>query len=270
MSHEGRLQTRLRERQELLDRATRLLKADERIAAAWLIGSLGRGDPDDWSDIDLWIVVSDNSIEAVTAARDEFAANLGIAVLFEDAPHNAPLGGAFLTAMYCGTGGAHMVDMYWQPLALATRPPDTLLLFERVSIPMVEGQPVPHEHERMERAVQAAGYFLVMSAIVAKSIARQNTWKVIQLLIPTANVLEQVRWLLRERSEPPTYREVPTFDVPWAAADQLRALRRLLDELSRLVEKEPALHDAIDSEAIEQVRQLCSSAEREVTYFHAD
>jgi predicted nucleotidyltransferase len=48
------------ERSALLERATRLLKKDSRIAAAWLHGSIGRSTHDEWSDIDLWIVVAGN------------------------------------------------------------------------------------------------------------------------------------------------------------------------------------------------------------------
>jgi predicted nucleotidyltransferase len=263
MSNEHQMHIRLRERQALLDNAARLLHDDEHIVAAWLIGSLGRGDSDEWSDIDLWIVVKDDAFDAVTTARYEFSANLGRAVLFEDAPQNAPTGGAFLTAMYAGTGGAHQVDLYWQPMSLASRPPDTRLLFERVNIPLAE-QTFPSDDERIESAIEQTRYFWVMSAIVAKTIARRNIWKVLQLLIPTRTALEQVRWLIGERSEPPTYREMPTFNPPQTSADHLGELGGLLEEMSRLVAKTPALRNAVDPAAIEQVRELCSTVERKV------
>ena len=48
-------------RDALIERLTLGLAADDRIAAAWLGGSLGRGDGDDWSDIDLWLAIEDGA-----------------------------------------------------------------------------------------------------------------------------------------------------------------------------------------------------------------
>jgi predicted nucleotidyltransferase len=36
-----------------LDATTRQLQGDERVAAVWLVGSLGQGGGDEWSDVDL-------------------------------------------------------------------------------------------------------------------------------------------------------------------------------------------------------------------------
>jgi len=265
MSNEHQTHIRLGERQALLDNATRLLHPDERIVAAWLIGSFGRGDPDEWSDIDLWIVVRDDAIEAVTAARLEFAANLGMPVLFEDAPQNAPPGGAFLTVMFGGTGGAHLVDLYWHPLSLARRPSGTRLIFERVTIPMAEPHPALSDDERMERAVQQTRYFWVMSAIVAKAIVRRKSWKLLQLLPLTWTALEQVRWLVGERTAQPTYRDLPDFNPPLTSSAQLAARNALMVEMSRLMAKMPILSDAVTNMTVEQVRELWSTVEREVT-----
>ena len=47
------------ERDALLGRAVALLEGDERVVAAWLAGSLGRGGGDALSDIGLWVVCAD-------------------------------------------------------------------------------------------------------------------------------------------------------------------------------------------------------------------
>ena len=265
MSNEERMQARLLERQDLLDSATRLLQSDERIVAAWLIGSLGRGNSDEWGDIDLWIAVQDETVEAVTAARYDFARKLGKLVLLEDAPQNAPLKGAFLTAMYAGTCGAHLVDIYWQPLSIAQRPSNTKLLFERVAVPISEPQSLLSDEERTERAVQQARFFWVMSAITAKAIARRKVWNVLQLVIPTWRALEQARWLVGERPTQPTYRDVPSFNPPVTTSDQLAVLRALTDEMSALMTRTPILRDAVDSTVVEQVRDLRSTVEKSVS-----
>ncbi len=43
------------------------LRADPRVLAAWLSGSFGRGDEDDYSDLDYWIVVADADLDGVVA-----------------------------------------------------------------------------------------------------------------------------------------------------------------------------------------------------------
>ena len=49
------LKTRAAERDALLARAVERLQADARVGAAWLFGSLGRGEEDALSDLDLWV-----------------------------------------------------------------------------------------------------------------------------------------------------------------------------------------------------------------------
>ena len=49
-------------RDRLLDEVLGLLAADPEVAGVALVGSLGRGEEDDWSDIDLFILASDQFI----------------------------------------------------------------------------------------------------------------------------------------------------------------------------------------------------------------
>src|SRR5437588_6286399 len=89
------LETRRAEREALLQRVVALLKADERVCAAWLFGSLGRGTADDLSDLDLWVVVADERIKEIVAAQRDYVARLGEPLLIEEAPQNAPVGGSY-------------------------------------------------------------------------------------------------------------------------------------------------------------------------------
>jgi predicted nucleotidyltransferase len=52
----------------LIDSITRVLAADTRIEAAWLSGSFGRGEADEWSDIDVTVVASDRTFDQTVGA----------------------------------------------------------------------------------------------------------------------------------------------------------------------------------------------------------
>jgi predicted nucleotidyltransferase len=55
----------------LIDRIHRVLEADSRVDAAWLSGSFGKGDADDFSDVDVLVLVQEPWNEvAATYARD--------------------------------------------------------------------------------------------------------------------------------------------------------------------------------------------------------
>lgn len=47
---------------DLIGRAVEVLEADDRIRAAWLAGSFARGDADEFSDVDLHCVITDDSV----------------------------------------------------------------------------------------------------------------------------------------------------------------------------------------------------------------
>jgi predicted nucleotidyltransferase len=47
----------------LIERIVALLERDKRIAAAWLAGSIGRGEEDEWSDVDVVALVTGNAAE---------------------------------------------------------------------------------------------------------------------------------------------------------------------------------------------------------------
>jgi predicted nucleotidyltransferase len=57
----------------LIGKITTALQADARIGSAWLVGSLGRGNGDAFSDVDVMVVVPDDAFDTVFKA---YAANL--------------------------------------------------------------------------------------------------------------------------------------------------------------------------------------------------
>jgi predicted nucleotidyltransferase len=253
MSNLDPLHIHREERDALLARAVELLQADDRIVAAWLFGSIGRGDADNWSDIDLWIVVSDEYIADVSDERLTFLSRLGTLLLTSEAPQNAPPGGAYLPGMYTGAYGPHIVDCYWAPQSSATRPPGTRLLFDKVGLPL--GTPAPTERgaESLKQAGRDVAFFWMMATIVGKNIARRRLWEVLNLLSFLWSVTARIEWLVGERTSCPTYRDTPPFPVPVGAVDQLAALRGLVAGMVGLIECTPALHDAVSPDTVSQV-----------------
>ncbi|HEY8457192.1 MAG TPA: nucleotidyltransferase domain-containing protein [Actinopolymorphaceae bacterium] len=62
--------------EELADRAAAWARSDERVLAAFGYGSLARGDANDWSDLDLLVVVKPGTRDAMWAEREEIAGRI--------------------------------------------------------------------------------------------------------------------------------------------------------------------------------------------------
>ncbi len=163
---------------ELVERARSALAADPRVVSAWLTGSLGRGDADDWSDVDLWVVVEGDRAAMEPAAREHIR-QLGTPLHAMEIAHNAPPSGLYIMAWYHGAGWPQHVDWTWQPVSLATTPPDAHVLFDRVGLP----PPPPHDARRSaEMAAQRAAWFWMMCPVAAKYIARRQSWEALAML----------------------------------------------------------------------------------------
>jgi predicted nucleotidyltransferase len=74
----------LRDHDELIVRFVEACRADERIAAAFVGGSVARGEADQYSDLDLCIVATDESIDVVRADRAALVAQLGTPLFLQD------------------------------------------------------------------------------------------------------------------------------------------------------------------------------------------
>ena len=68
----------------VIGRFTTACQADARIVAAFLGGSLAAGNVDEYSDLDLYLIVEDEAYEAFFAERRTFMHQLGNPVLLED------------------------------------------------------------------------------------------------------------------------------------------------------------------------------------------
>ena len=232
----ARLQTRRQERDALLERVTLLLEQDTRIVGAWLFGSLGRGTPDDLSDIDLFLVIDDPYADAVIADRQTHIEALGVPLLVLEAPQNRPPQGAYNMALYDGQFGPHQVDWYWQPCAHAAIPTETRVLLDRVGLsrldtpPHFDYQPVP-ERDPVEVKAQTVNFFWVMLLIAAKYVARDPDSQDMGLLNFVQSLHQEVREIAPDAS--------PSLELPLSnastPADKMRLLRALAADVETLL-----------------------------------
>ena len=71
--------------------------------------------------------------------RRAHAAGPARPILLMDNLANAPIGGAYLLALYEGEAGPQHVDWFWQAESMARCPDDGKVLFDRVGLPVVPG-----------------------------------------------------------------------------------------------------------------------------------
>lgn len=150
---------RFAEAAALLRRTTQALEQDERVDAAWLANSFGMPGDCGWSSAWLQVVVPDEHIDAFILGRHEQAALLGEPLITIEGPQNAPVGGAYLMALYDGVAGPYEIDWYWQPRSGAVIPEAvsipsgvvaqvTHVLFDRVGLERPEGLTMHSEYKR--------------------------------------------------------------------------------------------------------------------------
>jgi predicted nucleotidyltransferase len=121
-------------RDEWLEQAKAKLSADDRIEGALLYGSFGQGTIDVWSDIDLIVFSNDRNVSALVEGRLEFGDQFGTPLYVLDSTWNAPLDGAQVNVLYRLESGLPLyVDFNIWPLAMAGKPTDTQLVFEKAS-----------------------------------------------------------------------------------------------------------------------------------------
>jgi len=231
----GALHARCAERDALLGRLMRLMEGDDRIAAAWLFGSVGRDDADALSDLDLRVVVRNEHIEEVCAGRQAYAGQAGETVLFQEAPQNRPAGGAFLLALYAGEFGPQEVDWTWEPLSGACLWPQTRILLNRAGLSRIGEMPWGYQPKpecgALEQVVRRVNDFWAMLLIVAKYAARSPHEEQMGLVNMAVQPLRDVSEYL---GLTPRYvmGELPSHGHP---QEKVRLLRDLADQMKGLM-----------------------------------
>lgn len=127
------------ERELLLNSLTRLLDEDDRVVGVWLRGSLGRGEEDDVSDIDLHVAVDDHACGAIVADIEGFLTRPGRPLLVQTV-FSAPRGGFTRCVLYDGVHGPQQVDWMIWPQSVAVLHPPAHVLFVKAPIPAVASE----------------------------------------------------------------------------------------------------------------------------------
>lgn len=228
------LKIRLAEREAVLQRIVKQLADDDRVVAAWLYGSLGRNASDELSDIDVRIIVADPYCEAMNAERQAYVSRIGPLLLMQEAPHNAPPGGAFLLVMYPGSVGPIHVDWTWQPQSSAVVPSDARVLFDRIGLPIEASLARPEGQSLADSLTERSVFFWMMIQVAAKKIARRQSWAAVVVLYYAQDALQHVKWLVN-LADSPVWRENRRTDpVPAQPADQMALVRALAYEMDTL------------------------------------
>lgn len=233
------------DRDELLARIHRQLLADKRIVATWLTGSLGRGEADEVSDIDLTAVVSDRAASALCERPGMVGAGAPLerlallsasahpAIIHEN-HHNAPDPGTFTAVVF--EEGSISVDWILIPEAGACRPPDSALLFERRPIPICQDHPLHAQTEREQRVAERAAFFWMMVPQAIKSLYRNDLVHFHVLVYMLEQARDELAALIRE--QPHRYRkgsELPLSQTrQQGSAVILNLCREVIDLLGEL------------------------------------
>lgn len=188
-------------RAEMLAAITSFLQQDSRFVAAWLTGSFGRGEQDDFSDLDLRVIVTDTASAALCAqpwshgarTTDErlaFFSRFGTPSVVYDAHENAPEGGTFTYVLY--DNGLN-VDWMLMPQSKALRGSDTLLLFDEVGIPQEPAPDAENLEGRITTASDMTGFFWMIAASSLKYLQRDDIVYFYILLDWLHNAIEDVQ-----------------------------------------------------------------------------
>jgi hypothetical protein len=219
-----------------LDTTTAILAGHPWVVGVWLVGSLGRGQADAYSDVDLVAAVSDTAPAEVFADPVAGLKIPGTVLYRRPKPCNAPAGGAYLAVGVALADLPVLVDVFVWPARTAAVPADALVLYERFGLPAVATGFIPllDAHRTSDTRgsdPKAAGTVLMLVQLAAKYLVRGNLAKVAgicqQLGIPADGCdIEVLRSVLDHR--------IDTTLHPHAR-DAVRAAGRLLDIVDRHV-----------------------------------
>ncbi len=167
------------DRGELLASLSTFLRNDPRVRAAWLWGSFGKGEADDLSDLDPWIVVADEAVGEMGAALRFYVEQTGSFITGGESIHNAPPRGGFFSSLHAGRHGLLHVDCYWQAASAMAEVPEKAVLFNRLREPAtaphslpVTPVPIASLTEEEARIEDGIGFTWLMLSIAAKTLAR--------------------------------------------------------------------------------------------------
>lgn len=250
-------------RETLLAQIINALMTDERFVAAWLTGSFGRNEADTFSDIDLTVIVDDayskilctrlqQAGASTTNERLALVSTFGEPIIIHENHNNAPEEGSFTFVLY--SNSALMVDWILVPHSKAQRPPESLLLFDKVGIQMT----LPNAQESLghciEKASERVAFFWMMVAVTAKYIARQDTIQVLFFIETLHRVLREVERLLS--GEAKRYQHEPLARLETTHKIQIKAIRQLCKRMLKIMPEIEKLGGHVPSSPMSTIEVL--------------
>ena len=218
----------------LLKTVTAYLENDGRINAAWVTGSISRGEDDHFSDIDLTLILnpsSEQDQELLSDAslgeehRQQFISQFGEIANMHTTRNNVPVGGLMANTLY---SNGLMVDYSLVPDENACRPADSLLLFERAPIILGESELNFQESElKLESRIK---FFFLMASVAIKYCLRRNTEKAGEILDFLCVVENELQAAANE----------PLFDRRIASKDLASIRKTVLSMVDLMAEKHPS------------------------------
>ena len=223
------------DRSALLASLTTSLQSEPRVKAVWFHGSFGRGEADDFSDLDLWVSVAN---EHATDASIFLSGHAALAANFIGAKRTfqiAPPSGGFFTTRQEGRRAYLGIDWSWQPQNALTLPADVKLLFKRMepetSSPVLSLPTVVFGKDISESPIEGGLFFAwLMVGVAAKWLVRDLQSDMALMLYPRPALEYAIAELGRHDLLP------IDWSVPDAPLDKIARLRGLAQIVARTVE----------------------------------
>ena len=187
---------------------------------------------------------------------------------------NAPIGGAYLLALYEGEAGPQHVDWFWQAESMARCPDDEKILFDRAGLPVVSaaqwrssvhrstGPPLGPNPSLTDLLTHKIAFFWAMSLIVAKYTARHNGEAVTRMTRVVSRILTEAVALHRNSVKSSEgYEEMVTGLEAASPAAQLQKLKELAGHAEVLGGQLASHGVGIPSEAVNQAWRFFELAE---------
>ena len=216
--------TALREHREdrdgLLASLLESLRGDSRVRAAWMWGSFGKGEADDLSDLDPWLLVEDAAVGEMGASLLSYARRTGNFISGGESTNNAPADGGYFSSLHEGRHGLLHVDCYWQGRSAGVEIPETALLFDRLNAPTADACDPPlvlptstEPTDDGQGITRGIGFTWLMLSIAAKYLARDPQSDMSLMLYPEpgfeeaaallglADVASSTDWSIPERCD---------------------------------------------------------------------
>ena len=227
-------------RDALLTEITAFLKNDPRFVAAWLSGSFGRGEQNWLSDIDIHVVVAEESSEHLCATpwrgggrttpeRLALFQQFGTPTIVYEAHANNLIGDTFTHVVY--SESAQNVDWMLIPQHKAHQEQQSLMLFDKVGLPEAHPQKPLTREQAVKVASDAVAFFWMIATADAKELD-EDLIHFHLLLSWLKDAIRKVKYALVLK-EPPFKRDRP--EVCYTQAERIAALHLLCDEMETLM-----------------------------------